>query len=157
MTQKLLLIKDVDHLGRSGTIVSVKPGFARYLIPQGYAIVADKKALRMQVNLQEKRKQQAVVDRQESEQLSSKIQGTALSTVVKVDHEGHMYGSVTAADVAHLLNDHFGFVLDKKAVQLKHPIKTLGEHKIAIKLKEGIMTEILLAVSAEEVEGSTKA
>lgn len=153
MAQQLLLIKDVDHLGRSGSIVRVKPGFARnYLIPMGYAIVADKKALRMQASLQEKREQLAVVDKQESEKLAEKIQGITLSTTVKVDHEGHMYGSVAAVDIVHLLAAQLGLEVEKRAVQLKHPIKTVGEHKVLIKLKEDVKAELLLTITAEEAE-----
>ncbi len=57
MATKLLLIEDVEALGRSGEIVNVKPGYARnYLLPQGLAIIADKKALRRQERLKEERK-----------------------------------------------------------------------------------------------------
>ena len=104
MANKLLLLEDVEALGRSGDIVGVKPGYARnFLLPQGLAIIADKRALRMQARLQEERRNRAIVDRKESEELAAKLEGQNLTTIVKVDHDGHMYGSVNVADVADLL------------------------------------------------------
>src|SRR5689334_17894347 len=99
MANKLLLMKDVEELGRSGDVVSVKPGYARnYLLPQGFAVLADKKALKMQARLQEERRKKAVEDKKEAEELAQAIDGVTLTTIVKVDHEGHMYGSVSAHD-----------------------------------------------------------
>jgi len=66
MANKLLLLADVDALGRSGDVVSVRPGYARnFLLPQGLAVIANKHALRMQVRLQEERKKTSL-DRQSS-------------------------------------------------------------------------------------------
>src|SRR5258708_6007556 len=100
MANKLLLIEDVEALGRSGDIVSVRPGYARnFLLPQGFAVVADKNTLRKQKQLQETRRLQAIEDKKTAEQQSSVVQGKVLVTVVKVDEAGHMYGSVSPNDV----------------------------------------------------------
>lgn len=148
---KLLLLEDVDALGRKGEVVNVRPGFARnFLLPRQLAIVADKSALRMQARLKEEREKQAVVDKKESEELAGRLEGTTLSTVVKVDHDGHMYGSVSALDVLHLLRDQKSVELEKRAIQLPHPIKEIGVHKIKVKLKEGVTTTITLKVMSEE-------
>lgn len=147
MATKLLLIDDVESLGRSGDIVTVKPGYARnYLLPQGLAIIADKSALRMQANLQEERRQKAIVDRKESEELATRLEGVMISTVVKVDHEGHMYGSVSAADIVHLMQEQTGIELEKRFIQLKHPIKETGVYTIQAKLKEGVTGSLTLKV-----------
>lgn len=151
MATKLLLIEDVDALGRSGEIVSVKPGYARnYLLPQGLAVVADKQALRQQERLTEERQKKAVVDKEESEKVAARLDGITLTTVVKVDHEGHMYGSVTAHEIAHLLQEQQNIEMDKKNIQLKHAIKTTGVHVIPVKLKEGVTTSFNLKVMSEE-------
>ena len=79
MRNQLLLLEDVDDLGRSGDIVSVKPGFARnFLVPQKKAVVADKFTLRMQAKLKEERSKRAELDRNESEELAKKIEGMVL-------------------------------------------------------------------------------
>lgn len=155
MAAKLLLIEDVEDLGRSGDIVSVKPGFARnFLLPRGMAVVADKGALRMQARLQEARVQKAAEDKAEAEKTAAQIEGITLSRVVKVDHEGHMYGSVSAHDIAELLVAHSNIELEKRLIGLKHPIKTLGVHKIAVKLKEGVVAHITLKVMSEEEQAA---
>lgn len=149
---KLLLKEDVDALGRKGEIVTVKPGYARnFLLPQGLALIADANALRMQERLKEERKKQAVVDLKESEILAEKMKGIVLTTNVKVDQEGHMYGSVTAHDLMKQLEQEHGIILGKRDIQLKHPIKTLGSHTIEVKLKEGVKTEFGVTIHAEGV------
>lgn len=151
MATKLLLIEDVDALGRSGEVVSVKPGYARnFLLPQGLAVVADKHALRQQEKLKEERKKRAAADKQESEGIASQLEGITLTIFVKVDHEGHMYGSVTAHEIIHLLQEQKNIVLEKKNIQIKHPIKTTGTHSVPVKLKEGVTATFNLVVSAEE-------
>lgn len=151
MATKLLLLEDVDALGRSGEIVNVKPGYARnYLLPQGIAIIADKKALRQQERLKEERQKRAIADKKEADDIATRLEGVALIKVVKVDQEGHMYGSVTAQDIVHLLQEQHQVEIEKKNIQLKHPIKTTGVHPIPLKLKEGVASSITLKVMSEE-------
>lgn len=153
MATKLLLIQDVEDLGRSGDLVNVKPGYARnFLIPQQLAVVADKRTLKMQARLQEERKQKAIQDRADSESLAQKIEGIIISTNVKVDHDGHMYGSVSQADIIRLLNEQHGVELEKKNIALKHPIKEVGDVNVVIKLKEGISANVTLKVIPEEAQ-----
>ena len=150
MASKLLLIADVENLGRSGDIVTVKPGYSRnFLLPQGFAVVADKHTLRMQVRLQEERKKQAIADKEESDRIANTLEGVVVTTTVKVDHEGHMYGSVSAHDIVTLLQQ-ANVAVEKRAVVLKHPIKELGEHKITIKLKEGVTASVILNVEPSD-------
>ncbi len=151
MAQKLLLIEDVEHLGRSGEIVSVREGFARnFLVPKRFAVPADKSALRMQTRLQEERKKKAAVERQEAESTAKVLDGLVLTSIVKVDHEGHMYGSVSAHDVIELIRAQTNLTLEKRALLLKQPIKSTGVHPIDIKLPEGITASITLKVMTEE-------
>jgi large subunit ribosomal protein L9 len=151
MPNKLLLLDDVDGLGRQGDVVNVRPGYARnFLLPEGLAVVADKRALRMQVRLQEERSQKAIVDKKEAEELAARFQDITLTTIVKIDHEGHMYGSVSSVDVIHLLKDQANIELERRNVQLPHPIKEIGVHTIKLKLKEGIPASFTLKVVPEE-------
>jgi large subunit ribosomal protein L9 len=153
MKNQLLLIEDVDDLGRSGDVVSVKPGFARnFLIPQKKAVVADNHTLRMQQKLKEERAKKAVVDRKEGEELAGRIDGMILETLVKVDPEGHMYGSVSAADIVEIFAKE-GIALERKNVALAHPIKAAGVHEISLKLKEGVPAKFTLKVIAENQPG----
>ena len=149
MANQLLLVEDVEDLGRKGDIVSVKPGFARnFLLPQKRAVIADKFTLRMQAKLKEERTKQAENDRNEAEQLAESLLGKVISIEVKVDPDGHMYGSVSSSDIVHLLEKE-GIHIERRNVQLLVPIKTRGEHVIKLKLKEGVPSEICLQVVSE--------
>lgn len=149
MKQQLLLLKDVESLGKKGDLVSAKPGYIRnYLLPQGYAIIASPNTLRKQERLRAERAQQAIVDRRAAEELAARIEGEALETRVKVDPEGHMYGSVSASDIAQLFQEK-GFTVEKKNVLLPRPIKETGTHKISLRLKEGVMVSATLAIIPE--------
>lgn len=153
MAIKILLLNDVENLGRAGEIVTARPGYIRnYLLPQGYAEIATKQALRKQARLQKQRLEQAIKDKADSEAAAARISEAVLTITVKVDHEGHMYGSVSALDVVHLLKDQAGLEIEKRSIQLKHPIKSTGKHKIPVKLKEGVTAEIALHIAAEGAE-----
>lgn len=148
--QKILLLEDVNDLGRKGDIQNVKPGFARnFLFPKGKAVIADKNAIRMQERLQEERRKQAELDRQEAEAVAAKINGQTLSTEVKVDHEGHMYGSVTQQDVLSLIEKDFNVELEKRAAKAIQPIKKTGVYDLTIHLKEGVTAEMKIKVIPE--------
>lgn len=150
MKQQLLLLEDVEDLGKKGEIVSAKPGYVRnYLLPQGFAVVANSNTLRKQERLREEREKQAIVDRKEAEELSQQI--TAVSPIeihVKVDPEGHMYGSVSAGDIAQLFQEK-GLPVERKYVQLTRPIKGTGVHPLTLKLKEGILVSCQLHIIPE--------
>lgn len=157
MATKLLLLQDVEDLGRSGEVVAVRPGFARnYLLPRGFGIIANKQALRMQARLQEERHKKALEDKQEAETQASHLSGITVQTTVKVDHEGHMYGSVSIADIVELLREQASTEIEKRALQLKHPIKEVGVHTIHVKLKEGVATTFTVKVVPEGSEENQK-
>ena len=149
MSTQLLLLEDVDDLGRSGDVVKVKHGFARnFLLPQKKAVFVDKQTLRMQTKLKEERAKLAVIDKKDSEELATRIQGMVLTSIVKVDQEGHMYGSVSSLDVVHILEKE-GISLKKSHVLLPQPIKELGVYNISLKLKEGVLTAFTLKIESD--------
>lgn len=147
---KLLLISDVEDLGRSGDIVAVRAGFARnFLLPHQYAVFATANALRMQEKLQEERKQKAEQDKKEAEKISSKLEGVVVTKIVKIDPEGNMYGSVSVHDILDLLKEQGKMEVEKRAIQLKQPIRELGSHSIPLKLKEGVTATFTLVIEPE--------
>lgn len=158
MATKLLLIEDVEDLGRSGDIVSVRPGYARnFLLPNKFALVADRSALRMQARLQEERRKKAIQDKQEAVKMASEVEGKILTTIVKVDHDGHMYGSVSVTDIVHLMQEQAGIKIEKREIQLKHAIKETGVHTINLKLNEGVISSFTLKIVPEDVKGGATA
>lgn len=149
MKQNLLLLSDVEGLGRTGEIVSVKPGYARnFLVPQKKAVIAQKHTLRMQERLKKERAKQAVVDKKDAQELSKRLENMRFTTEVKVDPEGHLYGSVSTSDVADLLQKE-GYEVDKKSIKLQKVIKQIGTYPISLVLKEGVLASIHLEVVPE--------
>lgn len=152
MKQQFLLLEDVEDVGRSGEIISAKPGFARnYLLPQKKAVMASEHTLRMQARLQEERAKKALVDKKDAEELSTRIGGMTLTIAVKVDPEGNMYGSVSPMDIVHLFEKE-GIKLDKKSILLPHPIKELGVKQLTLRLQEGVTCSYTLNVVSEAPE-----
>ena len=146
---ELLLLKDVEQLGRSGDIVHVKPGYAwNYLIPTGKAVFPDKRTLRNQARLREEREKQANLDRKEAELVASKLVDVSLEISVKVDPDGHMYGSVKPQDIVHLLQEKEQINLDRRNI-LTPTIKELGTYTISLALKESVPAQFTLHVVKE--------
>lgn len=147
MKQQLLLLKDVDGLGRSGDVVTAKPGHIRnYLLPQQMAVIADKHTLKLREKLQAEREKQAAVDRKESETLAATLATIKIETEVEITADGKPYGSVSTLDIARLLQEKEQ-PIERKHVILPQPIKTLGTHKIELRLKEGVPAEVTLEVT----------
>ncbi|MGE3953881.1 MAG: 50S ribosomal protein L9 [Parachlamydiales bacterium] len=148
----LLLLDDIEGLGRKGEIVVAKPGHVRnFLIPNKKAVIADNNALRIQERLRVERAKQAQIDKVASEQLASQVNGLTLSTHVKVDPDGRMYGSVAAADIVEIL-ERENIHIERRFVALPKPIKETGLHPIELRLKEGIMASFKLKVIPEGME-----
>lgn len=151
MATQLLLLEDVEHLGRKGDIVTTKAGYAyNFLLPKGVALVATGVALKKQAKLQEERKKIAANDRKEAEDIAARLNGGTLTFTVKVDHDGHMYGSVSQLDIIQEVKLQTNVELEKRSVLLKHPIKELGVFDIALRLKEDVTAEIHVKVVSEQ-------
>ena len=155
MKQQLLLLQDVDALGKKGEIVTAKLGYVRnYLIPKGYAIFATQNTLRKQERLRAERAEQAVQDRQFSDALAKQVEGLVLEIRVKVDPEGHMYGSVSSADLVRLFEER-GIAVERKTILLVKPLKETGTHTIPLRFKEGVMASFQLQILPEGKENET--
>ncbi len=145
----VLLLDDVVNYGRKGDLVHVAPGFARnFLLPQKKALLATRVTIKMREKLQEERKLQAAVDRKESEKLAKELEGKSFETIVKVDSEGHLYGSVSIADIKELLSQG-GFEIHKKCISLSHAIKQIGSYQVNLKLPEGVEASVALLVKPD--------
>ena len=147
---KVILREDVASLGDAGAVVSVKPGFARnYLLPQGKAIPASDANL---VELEHhKRVVAARVDRERKTLTAhrDRIQAHVLEIRVKAGEEGKLFGSVTAVQIAEMLEAK-GVEIDRRKIVLDEPIKEVGEHSVPIKLSKGIVANVKVKVIAAE-------
>ncbi|WP_213357470.1 50S ribosomal protein L9 [Chlamydiifrater phoenicopteri] len=153
MKQQLLLLEDVDGLGRSGDIVTAKPGHVRnYLLPKRKAVIAGANTLKLQEKLREERKIKAQQDRVLSEALAKELQGIVLEFPVKVDPEQNMYGSVTVTDLIAGAAEKNITLTKKNFPSAHYAIKTLGMKKVALKLNEDVDAILVVEVFPEGQE-----
>lgn len=153
MNNQLLLLEDIANVGRKGDLVRVKPGFARnFLIPQQKALVADRSVIKIQARLKEERAKQAIEDRKDAEELREKLKHLVITHEVKVDPEGHMYGSVSAKHIVDLLAEE-GYDIERRMVSIDQSIKKLGVYTINLKLKEGIEAHFTLKINPDKESG----
>lgn len=153
MKNQLLLLEDLANVGRKGDLVKVKPGFARnYLVPQKLAIVADRSVVKIQARLKEERAKQAIQDQKESLETKAKLENLVITQTVKVDPDGHMYGSVSAKHIVDLLAEK-GIVIARRMVSLDQSIKKVGVYTIQLKLREGVEAQFNLKIEADSESG----
>lgn len=143
---EIILQESINTLGKAGDVVRVADGYARnYLLPRGLALVADKKNL---TNLERQRSRilaRAAKLRNEHEALASQLQSMELVVPMKVGEGDRLYGSVTAMDVAEVIAAK-GYSIDKRKIQIKEPIKVLGEHDVEIRLATDVAATVKIKV-----------
>ncbi len=149
---KLILTQEVSGLGAPGDVVEVKDGYGRnYLLPRGLAIVASRGAERQANEIRRARDAKTVRDLDHANELKQAIEALGpVSLAVKAGADsGKLFGSVTAGDVVAAIKKAGGPNLDKRTVELpKAHIKSVGTHKIAVRLHPSVNVPVSLAVVA---------
>lgn len=146
---ELILREAVPSLGKAGDLVRVKPGYARnFLLPRGLAFEAtdgNKKRIAAESKARSARE---AAERAEAQALAGRIAEVTLDFTAKAGEDGKLFGSVTSADIASALEGK-GFAIDKRKIELAHPIKELGFHSVSIRLTHDVHAEAKVNVSAE--------
>jgi len=143
---KVILLRDVPTLGRAGTLVEVKEGYARnYLLPRGLAREATAGAIRARDVMRRAEEQRRARVQREAEQLAQGLSALTLEIRARVGAEGRLFGAVTAQQVADALRQR-GFPVDKKQVELEHPIRVEGFHRVAVRLPTGRPVQVTVNV-----------
>ena len=142
----IVLLKDVDKLGTEGQVVHVKPGYARnYLVPLGLAVSATSAQVRAIEETKRQRQQKVQRATEDAEALKGKLESRSVSLTLNVGADGKAFGSVTAHDIAEALTK-AGFALDKHAVHLPEPIKTLGTHDVSVRVHPSLNATVKVLV-----------
>ena len=145
---ELILREDIPSLGKAGQVVRVKPGYARnFLLPRGLAFEAtagNKKRIDAEANARTAR---AASERVEAQELATRLGATPLSFTAKAGEDGKLFGSITSSDIASELAAR-GFTIDKRKIELEHPLKHLGFHSVPIRLSHDVSGEIRINVVA---------
>jgi len=146
----IILRQDVEHLGTRGQVVKVAAGYARnFLLPKNLAVPAT--AANQKIVEQERQAglRREAIEKGAAEELAKLVSAVTLTSVQKAGESDTLFGSVTAKDIAEMLEKQ-GYNIDRKKIVLDAPIKTLGEHKVAIKLHREVTTEVTVVVNKEE-------
>jgi large subunit ribosomal protein L9 len=131
---KVILLNNIDKLGKAGEIVSVKEGYARnYLIPNNKARVATPGNMKILDALKKKQAAEELKKLEEAQILAGKISGLSLTITAQAGEEEKLFGSVSNEDIAGSLAEQ-GINIDKKEIILDEPIKKLGSYQVTVKI-----------------------
>jgi len=145
---KVVFLEEVEGTARTGDVKNVADGFARnFLLPrklaapatQHYITIADARATK-------EAKKQDRLDEEAKTHLLPKVDGQAYTTEVRVGDEGKLFGSVSARDIAELVQQGTGIEVEHKQIDLKEPIRELGSYDITVKLTRNVLATVSLSV-----------
>ena len=150
MPMQIILVQDVDNLGKAGELVSVKPGFGRnFLIPRGMAVSAttgNVKRLDHERRVVEKR---VAKERAGAESLAERLNGMTLQFERNVGEDEKLFGSVSNRDIADQLK-RAGIDLDHRKIELEHPVKALGKYEVPVRLGSSVVATLKFWVVKKE-------
>ena len=147
---KVILLQDVKSLGKKGEIVNVNDGYARnFILPKKLGLEATGKNLN-DLKLQKNNEKKVAEENLEAaKELAAKIAEAKIVTHIKVGEGGRTFGSVSSKEIAEEVKAQLNLNVDKKKIQLKEAIKTLGTHNVSVKLHPQVKAELKVVVQEE--------
>jgi large subunit ribosomal protein L9 len=143
---ELILREDVKALGKAGELVRVRPGYARnFLLPRGLAYEATEGNKKRIAGEQKARAEKQAEQKAGAEAEAAKLAAVTVTIPAKAGEEGKLFGSVTAQDIAEALAAQ-GQPVDKRRIDLEHPIKLLGWHTVPVRLHPEVAAEVRVQV-----------
>lgn len=146
----IILLQSLDNLGDKHEVVSVKPGYGRnYLIPQGFAVIANaanRKKLEKLVE-EEKAKENARID--EYREMAAKIKGQTIKIGVKSGTSGKIFGKVTNVQIANALKETFEIELERRKIILDEEPKEIGTYPVTVKFHDEVAEQINIELIKE--------
>ena len=152
---KVILCENVPNLGEMGTTVKVAPGYARnFLLPRKLAVPAESgSAKQIEHEMRNIKRREEKVRVQLAEE-AKKLGNISIDIKAKAGEEGKIFGSVTNVQIAEALKP-LGYTVDRKSIHIEEPIRSLGVHKVSVKLMRGI--EAIVTVNVLNEEGAPAA
>ena len=147
---KVILLQDVKSLGKKGEIVNVNDGYARnFILPKKMGVEATGKNLN-DLKLQKNNEKKVAQEQLDSAKtLAEKIGQGKVELAIKVGEGGRVFGSVSSKEIAAAVKEQMGLDVDKKKIQLKETIKSLGTHNVPVKLHPEVTVELKVIVKEE--------
>lgn len=144
---KVILKDNIKGVGKKDEIINASDGYARnFLLPKGLAVEANNEnmsKLKAKENSKAYKKEQ---EKEEAMKIAKKMEGIQLKIQVKAGGNGKIFGGVSAKEIADLLKENYQIEVDKKKIDLKETIKTLGVRTIKIKLYEGVIGNLKIDI-----------
>ena len=148
---EVILKEDVANLGHRGDVVKVADGYGRnFLLPRKLALQATTQNKAVIEQMKAAAARRSATEKVQAESLAAQLEPLVLSFTRKSGENGHLFGSVTSADIAHELEGK-GFEVDRRKIQLNEPIKAVGSTSVAIKLHREVTAHVKVEVAAENV------
>jgi large subunit ribosomal protein L9 len=146
---KVILTNEVSGLGAAGDVVEVKGGYARnYLIPRGFAIAWTKGGEKDVEQIRRARRIREIATIEQATTVKGQLEGVKVKLATRAGDAGRLFGSVTPADIAAAIKAAGGPDVDKRRVEVGSPIKTLGSHKIRVRLHPEVEAQLDIEVVA---------
>ena len=144
---KVILLDNIKGVGKKDEIINASDGYARnYLLPKKLAVEANAENLSKLNNKKESAIYKKDQEKQNAEELAKKLKGIMLKIKVKAGENGKIFGGVTSKEISENLKSQYNFVVDKKKIELKDTIKTLGSFNVTVKLYEGKLADLKVEV-----------
>ena len=148
---KVILKADIKGVGKKDQVINASDGYARnYLLPKNLAVEANNtnmSKLQAKNDANQYRRDQ---EKEAAKEVAKKIEQTILTIQVKAGENGKIFGGVSSKEIAENLEEQYGIKVDKKKINLKETIKTLGTQTIEIKLFEGVIGKLRVSVIEEK-------
>jgi large subunit ribosomal protein L9 len=145
---KVILLEDVKNVGKKGTIINAKDGYARnFLFPKNLAIEATDVNLK---NLENAKKQKEAKEKEileEAKRVEEKLMQITIVIKTKTGENGKLFGSITTKELAEILEKDHGFEFDKKKLELDDTIKSVGEYFVKVKLHPTVNAKVKVIVT----------
>ena len=147
---KVILKADIKGVGKKDEVINASDGYARnFLFPKNLAVEANKENMAKLKAKQDSAKYQKNQEKEEAMKTADKLSKILLKIKVKAGENGKIFGGVTSKEISENLKSQYNFIVDKKKIDLKETIKTLGEFNIDIKLYEGVIAKLKIEVISE--------
>ncbi len=147
---RLILTHEVSGLGSAGDVVDVKNGYARnYLVPQGFALTWTRGGQKQVDTIKSARAAREHATIEEAQHVKTVLEANRVTVTAKAGEGGRLFGSVTTSDVAEAVALSKLGVLDKRAIEISSPIKSIGDYEAIVRLRDSISAVISLHVVAD--------
>jgi len=145
-----MLTKDVENIGRAGEVKDVADGYGRnFLLPRKLAVVAHKGVEAEAKRIREAAAKREAKDRDDAQALADEIGDRTVVVRLKTGEEGKAFGAITNQDIAQALKQQHQVEVDHRKIELREPIKQLGEHQVQLRLHRDVSARINLIVTSD--------